>query len=186
MKYGLAIIKNVLETYGFDLCIGYDIMCTFIKTLHKSSLAKIIKKHHFVGVVPAFHGHAHNQKCQVHWHPTYTEGVGTEDFEECERTFCASNDLTPVTQLATPFHHRQEIQEHFHFHNMDKQLNIGLCFSALLSALIDPLQAAGCTRTIGMHLIGSKMKNHSLWHSSNLGNSPQTILKHIWMMSANI
>jgi hypothetical protein len=49
MKYSLAIIKNILEIYGFDPCIGYDIMCAFIKTLHKSSLAQMIKKHRFVG-----------------------------------------------------------------------------------------------------------------------------------------
>jgi hypothetical protein len=125
MKYTLAITKHVLEMYGDDPCLGYDIMCAFIKTLHNSTLGEAIKKHHFVGVVPAFHGHAHNRKCQVHWHPMYTERVGTEDFEECERMFCASNDLAPVTHLATPFHRRQEIQEYFNFHDIDKQMNIG-------------------------------------------------------------
>jgi hypothetical protein len=126
MKYALAITDNVLKRYGDDPCLGYDIMCAFIKTLLNSSLARAIKNQRFVGVVPAFHGHAHNRKCQVHWHPMYIQGVGTEDFEECERTFSASNDLAPVTRLATPFHRRQEIQEHFHFHDLDKQMNIGL------------------------------------------------------------
>ena len=32
------------------------------------------------------------------------EGVGIEDFEECECMFAKSNDLAAVTQLATLFH----------------------------------------------------------------------------------
>ena len=55
----------------------------------------------------------------------YKEGVRTEDFEECERTFCGSNNLANVTRLATPFHQQQEIQEYFSFHDEDKQTNIG-------------------------------------------------------------
>ena len=104
MKYALAITDNVLKRYGDDPCLGYDIMCAFIKTLLNSSLAKAIKKQRFIGVVPAFHGHAHNRRCQVNWHPMYTQGVGTEDFEECEQTFARSNELANCTRLATPFH----------------------------------------------------------------------------------
>jgi hypothetical protein len=125
MKYRLCVTDHVLDRYGDDPALGYDIMCAFMKTLCKSSFAKKVKDKRLIGVVPAFHGHAHNRKCQVHWHPMYTEEVGTEDFVECERTFFASNDLAPVTRLATPFHRRQEIQEHFKFHDMDKEIGIG-------------------------------------------------------------
>jgi hypothetical protein len=101
-------------------------MCAFRKTLAGSEkLAKKVEGHRLVGVVPAFHGHAHNRKCQVHWHPMYIEGAGMEDFEECERTFCLSNELANCTRLATPFHRRQEIVEHFQFHDKDKETNIG-------------------------------------------------------------
>jgi hypothetical protein len=127
MKYGLTIVDHLFGTYGKDIGLGYDIMCAFIKTLHNSRLRKNVKENRLIGVVPAFHGHAHNRKCQVHWHPMYIDGVGTEDFEECERTFSGSNNLANVTRLATPFHRRQEIQEYFTFHDEDKHTNIGKC-----------------------------------------------------------
>ncbi|KAJ6475630.1 hypothetical protein DFH09DRAFT_855704, partial [Mycena vulgaris] len=38
MKYPLAVSDHLLETYGEDLVLGYDIMCAFFKTLKRSSL----------------------------------------------------------------------------------------------------------------------------------------------------
>jgi hypothetical protein len=125
MKYGLSITARMLDTYGDDIGLAYDIMCAFMKTLARSSLGTKVKNHRLVGVVPAFHGHAHNRACQVRWHPMYIEGVGLEDFEECERTFARSNELANCTRLATEFHRRQEILEHFFFHDQDKQTRIG-------------------------------------------------------------
>jgi hypothetical protein len=100
-------------------------MCAFIKTLMKSSLGAKAAAFHLHGVVPAFHGHAHNCVCQLHWHPMYMEGIGLEDFEECERTFFKSNELASITRLASPFHCRQQINEHFYFHDMDKHASSG-------------------------------------------------------------
>ncbi|KAJ7256400.1 hypothetical protein C8J57DRAFT_950293, partial [Mycena rebaudengoi] len=54
------------------------------------------------------------------WHPLYVDGVGLEDFEECERTFARSNHLASVTRMATPFHRQQQIDEHFAFHDLNK------------------------------------------------------------------
>ncbi|KAJ6530410.1 hypothetical protein DFH09DRAFT_1093639 [Mycena vulgaris] len=51
--------------------------------------------------------------------------AGLEDFEECERTFCLSNNLASCTQLATPFHRQQQIDEHFYFHDLDKHASSG-------------------------------------------------------------
>lgn len=125
MKYPLATVKRLLEEFGSDICLGYDIMCAFTTTLRKSSLGPKSVAFRLSGVVPAFHGHAHNRGCQVQWHPLYVEGVGLEDFEECERTFCRSNDLASVTRLATPYHRQQHIDEHFHFHDIDKHIASG-------------------------------------------------------------
>ncbi|KAF8236644.1 hypothetical protein L208DRAFT_1185011, partial [Tricholoma matsutake] len=105
--------------------LGYDIMCAFIKTIARSSLSAKMVAFHLQGVVPAFHGHAHNQACQVYWHPMYVEGVGLEDFKKCECTFYKSNELASVTHLATPFYCQQQIDEHFHFHNLDKHAASG-------------------------------------------------------------
>ena len=104
MKYPLAVISRLFDEYGMDLGLGYDIMCAFIKTLARSSLGAKTVAFHLQGVVPAFYGHAHNRSCQVQWHPMYMEGVGLEDFEECEHTFYKSNKLASITQLASPFH----------------------------------------------------------------------------------
>ncbi|KAF9486113.1 hypothetical protein BDN70DRAFT_235965 [Pholiota conissans] len=125
MKYPLAIIDRLVTQYGSDICMGYDIMCAFIKTLSRSILGSKVAAFRLHGVVPSFHGHAHNRSCQLHWHPLYTEGVGLEDFEECERTFSKSNELASVTRLASPYHRAQHIDEHFMFHDQDKHAASG-------------------------------------------------------------
>ncbi|KAJ6455539.1 hypothetical protein C8R47DRAFT_996729 [Mycena vitilis] len=125
MKYPLAIVERLLDMYGPEVGLGYDIMCAFYKTLLRSSLGRRVVSLKLRGVVPAFHGHAHNRECQTGWHPLYVEGAGLEDFEECERTFCLSNNLATVTRLSTPFHRQQQIDEHFHFHDLDKHAASG-------------------------------------------------------------
>ncbi|KAL0563254.1 hypothetical protein V5O48_018820, partial [Marasmius crinis-equi] len=126
MKYPLAIIRKLLEVYGEELGIGYDIMCAFYKTLLRSQkLGSDVIALQLRGVVPAFHGHAHNRPCQLEWHPMYIEGVGLEDFEECERTFSGSNDLAATTRLSTEFHRLQAMLEYFAFHDDDKHAASG-------------------------------------------------------------
>ncbi|TFK59430.1 hypothetical protein BDN72DRAFT_905854 [Pluteus cervinus] len=125
MKYPIAHVQALMNRYGSDIGLGYDIWCQLIKTLRKSSLAETVKAHNVDGVVPAFHGYAHNRLCQLSWHPLYKDGTGIEDFEECERTFSKSNELAGVTRLATPFHRHQQINEHFHFHDLDKYAAAG-------------------------------------------------------------
>jgi hypothetical protein len=69
----------------------------------------------------------------------YTKGVGTEDFEECERSFFASNDLAPLIWMAAPCHHRQVIQKHFNLNDSDRQMNIGKTLAtSLFHELIRP------------------------------------------------
>ncbi|KAJ6583125.1 hypothetical protein DFH09DRAFT_1076280 [Mycena vulgaris] len=131
MKYLLVIVNHLFNKYDAEPVIGYDIMCAFIKTLLSSSLGAHTIDLRMQGVVPAFHGHAHNRECQIGWHPLYVEGMGIEDFEEslqaseCERTFAESNNLASVTHLATPFHRQQQLNEHFDFHDLDKHASSG-------------------------------------------------------------
>ncbi|PPQ87529.1 hypothetical protein CVT25_008533 [Psilocybe cyanescens] len=70
----------------------------------------------------------------------YVEGVGLEDFEECERTFCKLNELASVTRLASPYHRHQHIDEHFTFHDQDKH-----------AASAYSLQGTSSSRTTGKH-----------------------------------
>ena len=69
MKYPLATVNRLIQDFGSDICLGYNIWCAFITTLRKSSLGPKAVALHLSGVVPAFHGHAHNRGCQVQWHP---------------------------------------------------------------------------------------------------------------------
>ncbi|KAL0058201.1 hypothetical protein AAF712_015134 [Marasmius tenuissimus] len=126
MKYPLAITHKILKAYGEELGIGYDIMCAFYQTLLRSEkLQSDVLALQLRGVVPSFHGHAHNRKCQLDWHPMYVEGVGLEDFEECEHTFSGSNSLASTTRLSTEFHRLQAILEYFAFHDEDKHAASG-------------------------------------------------------------
>ena len=50
-------------------------MCAFWTTLSKSSLGAETIAFRLKGVVPAFHGHAHNRGCQVHWHPCMSKAL---------------------------------------------------------------------------------------------------------------
>jgi KDZ transposase-like protein len=104
-------------------------------SFHPASRALLHRLH---GIVPSFHGHAHNRGCQLHWHPMYTEGVGLEDFEECERTFGKSNELAAVTRLASPYHRVQHIDEHFIFHDQDKHEMSGICFRFMHVSCLKP------------------------------------------------
>ncbi|KIJ59498.1 hypothetical protein HYDPIDRAFT_177795 [Hydnomerulius pinastri MD-312] len=65
-------------------------------------------------MVGAFHGHAHNRKCQIDWHPINTEGEG------CEHVFLSSNALARGMCHASRFHRHQAIEQHFAFWNEDK------------------------------------------------------------------
>ncbi|KAJ7823309.1 hypothetical protein B0H14DRAFT_3146083 [Mycena olivaceomarginata] len=114
MKYPLVMVRRLLDTYGADIGLGYNIMSVFFGTLCHSSLGQATNN-----------GHAHNRECQVCWHLLYVEGMGTEDFEECERTFALSNNLAAVTWLASPFRRHQQIEEHFNFHDLDKHASSG-------------------------------------------------------------
>lgn len=126
MKYPLAVLKRLIDVFGENLCIGYDIMCMFWKIVKKSKIDSLAVSNQVEGAVPLFHGHAHNRLCQVHWHPNYIEGIGKEDLEGCEQVFSASNALAPGTRLASRFHRQQDIEEHLLFWSDNKTFESGM------------------------------------------------------------
>ena len=71
-------------------------------------------------MVGSFHGHAHNCKCQLDWHPTYVRGVGLTEGEGCEHMFSMSNELTQSTHHGMQFHCHQVIEQYFTFWDEDK------------------------------------------------------------------
>ena len=84
IKYPIAIVDRLLELYRSNIGLAYDIMCEFMKTVPRSSLGAKIVGLHLHGMIPTFHGHAHNHGCQINWLLLYVEGAGLEDFEECK------------------------------------------------------------------------------------------------------
>lgn len=106
--------------YGKNGGCAYDIGCAFSKTLTNSSLGRQARELEFRLMVGAFHGHAHNRKCQLDWHPMYIPGTGHTEGEGCEHVFSASNELARGTRHATSFHRWQTIEEHFSFWDSDK------------------------------------------------------------------
>jgi hypothetical protein len=102
----------MIDIFGADLGLGYDIGCLFKTTITKSSLGPKALTANHTCLVGAFHGHAHNRLCQLSYLATYTEGLGLEDLEGCERFFSQSNALASSTRYSSIFHRRQAIVEY--------------------------------------------------------------------------
>ncbi|KIK35771.1 hypothetical protein CY34DRAFT_95512, partial [Suillus luteus UH-Slu-Lm8-n1] len=118
-KISLAIIDKLLTVYGRNGGCAYDIGCAFSKTLTNSTLGPCTHSLGFRMMVGAFHGHAHNRRCQLDWHPMYIPGTGHTEGEGCEHIFSASNELARSTRHANRFHRHQAIEEHFAFWDAD-------------------------------------------------------------------
>ncbi|KAG2107632.1 uncharacterized protein F5147DRAFT_745899 [Suillus discolor] len=106
-KYALAIANKLIDVYGANGLTGYDIRCSFSKTITVSSINDKVKhtNHHFI--VNAFHGHAHNRCCQL------SKGLGIEDLETCEHVFVGSNTVAPLIRHASHFYWLQFIDLQF-------------------------------------------------------------------------
>ncbi|KAJ7351595.1 hypothetical protein DFH08DRAFT_957896 [Mycena albidolilacea] len=96
-KYPLAIVNALLDAFGADLGIGYDIGCGHSTTIRHSPLGPKAAQLNLKMLVGAFHGHAHNRKCQLDYLATYVLGLGLEDLEGAERLFSRSNGLSRST-----------------------------------------------------------------------------------------
>ena len=119
-KYPLAILDRLMDVYGTNGACAYDIGCAFAKTLDSSSLGPKARSLNLRMMVGSFHGHAHNRKCQLDWHPMYIAGTGHTEGEGCEHIFSTSNELARSTRHASAFHRHQSIEEHFTFWDDDK------------------------------------------------------------------
>ncbi|KAJ7331092.1 hypothetical protein DFH08DRAFT_815174 [Mycena albidolilacea] len=102
-KYPLAIVNALLDAFGADLGIGYDIGCGHSTTIRHSPLGPKAARLNLKMLVGAFHGHAHNRKCQLDYLATYVLGLGLEDLEGAERLFSRSNGLSRSVRYASTF-----------------------------------------------------------------------------------
>jgi len=110
-----VIIDKLLMVYSKNGGCAYNIGCAFSKTLNSSTLGPQAQELGFWMMVGAFHGHAHNRRCQLDWHPMYISGTGHTKGEGCEHIFSASNELARCMRHASHFHWHQAIEEHFKF-----------------------------------------------------------------------
>ncbi|KAG2353029.1 hypothetical protein BDR07DRAFT_1311527, partial [Suillus spraguei] len=92
-KYSLALMNQLLSIFGANGGCAYDIGCAFTKTLANSSLGPLAQSLNLHMMVGVFHGHAHNRRCQLDWHPMYIKGTGLTEGEGCEHVFSSSNNL---------------------------------------------------------------------------------------------
>ncbi|KAG2125460.1 hypothetical protein DEU56DRAFT_873092 [Suillus clintonianus] len=119
-KYALATANKLIDVYGANGVTGYDIGCSFSKTIAASSVADKVKTVNHRFVVNAFHGHAHNRRCQLQYHTLYQKGLGIEDLETCERVFAGSNAVAPLIRHASYFHWLQFIDLQFDQWDLDR------------------------------------------------------------------
>ncbi|PIL29409.1 hypothetical protein GSI_09461 [Ganoderma sinense ZZ0214-1] len=131
MKYPLAIIAKLIDVYGENIVVGYDIGCKFRKTVSTSPLLSNKAAAAAIEfVVPAFHGHSHNRKCQVKHLPLYVKGAGKEDFEGHQS----------IAQFVTFWSHTKHAESgNFIFQNYKQALEIiqndGTAFAELSARL---------------------------------------------------
>jgi hypothetical protein len=127
-KYALATTNKILDVFGPNGVTGYDIGCSYQTTVNASSIATKARSHQHRFIVNSFHGHAHNRRCQLRFHPLYQRGLGLEDLETCERIFSASNAVAPVIRHASYFHWLQFIDLHFQQWDSDRYLELSTLF----------------------------------------------------------
>lgn len=102
-----------MDAFGKDIGLGYDIGCGHETTIKNSPLAAKAKVMNLKMLVGAFHGHAHNRRCQLVYLATYVLGLGLEDMETCERLFSKTNGLARSVRYASVFHRKQTIRTYF-------------------------------------------------------------------------
>jgi hypothetical protein len=119
------MVSKALDVFGDQLLIGYDIGCSFQETVHASSLGPAFRELMCRFCVNAFHGYAHNFKCQSKNHPNVIEGMGLEDLETMEHIFSSSNQLGSLTRYMTAYNRRVYIDLSFKQWDNEKYQNLG-------------------------------------------------------------
>ncbi|KAL1740423.1 hypothetical protein HDZ31DRAFT_47533, partial [Schizophyllum fasciatum] len=124
-KYGLATVNCLLDMFGERLGIGYDIGCAHRTTISNSTLATKAASLEMDITVDAFHGYAHNRRCQLQNHPLYRKGYGLEDLATCERVFSSSNAVARLVRHASKYHYGQYVDLHYRHWNGERYAELG-------------------------------------------------------------
>jgi hypothetical protein len=138
-KYPLAVTDVLLRAFSERLGVGYDIGCKFGTTILQSPLSDAATKLNHRSLIGSFHGHAHSQRCQLSYLATYTQGLGLEDLEGCERFFSKSNSMAKSVRYTNWFHCQQIINHYLrHTDTFDTFLNLSkyYFYQSLVTGLI--------------------------------------------------
>ncbi|KAF9508032.1 hypothetical protein BS47DRAFT_1303306 [Hydnum rufescens UP504] len=125
-KFPLTTAEKLMNVFSSNQLYLYDVGCTFLATIKRSSLADTAKTLNFKSCTGAFHGAAHNCPCQLDFLIGMIEGAGLEDGEGNEQIFSASNSLAMVTHHATAYYHHMQIHIHFEKWDEEKYENLGI------------------------------------------------------------
>ncbi|KAJ7705953.1 hypothetical protein B0H16DRAFT_1746965 [Mycena metata] len=161
-KYGFAITAHLIGILG-KLGLGYDIGCKFAEMVRMHpALAKLAADNDFKALVGAFHGHAHNRRCQLCNLTTYVHGMGLEDLEGCEKFFSKSNALAATTRYATVFHRQQAITSYLkHADTADAYQGLSLLLASKYRRALKIKGTAVLLRET-MHSMGIESRSETL------------------------
>ncbi|KAI0271322.1 hypothetical protein BC834DRAFT_818640, partial [Gloeopeniophorella convolvens] len=125
-KHALAAVSTILEEFGEDQALGYDINCVLETTVRNSSLGNKASELRLQHVVDAFHCWAHKRACQLKYHPLYRPGFGLEDLSTCERFFSSLNGTARNIRHASNYRWHQAIDLHVDQLNDDRYASLGV------------------------------------------------------------
>ncbi|KZT50692.1 hypothetical protein CALCODRAFT_422850, partial [Calocera cornea HHB12733] len=103
-KYPISCLRKLLQVYGSDLALGYDIGCAHSGTVSRSQIGSLAQSQKLRFYVGAFHGYAHNRRCQLGFHPRFLTTAGLEDFETNERLFSKQNLTAHLFRHSSTYH----------------------------------------------------------------------------------
>ncbi len=112
-KYPIAAADQLIWMFGNNILFAYDIGCTFLATLSKSSIGDMAKNTNLKCCTGSFHGAAHNRLCQLDFLISLQKGAGIEDGKSNEHMYSESNSLASITRHASPYYRHLQIQMHF-------------------------------------------------------------------------
>lgn len=119
-KYPLTTINKLLDVFGDNQAIGSDIGCSLSKMVAASSIWDKATNQKLLLSVNAFHGHTHNGKCQLQYHPMYLHGFRLEDLKTYEQIFTSSNSAACLICHISHFHYGQFLDLHSNQWDMDR------------------------------------------------------------------
>ncbi|KAJ7880728.1 hypothetical protein B0H14DRAFT_3434278 [Mycena olivaceomarginata] len=132
-KYLLAVVEELLDAFGMNLGVGYDVGCHFGATVANSSLGDKAWEKNLKCLVGSFHGHVHNRLCQLRFLAMYVEGMGLEDLEG-------------------RFHCQQEISTYAkHFDSFETYANLSKFLCSNYRQALTILKTEGALRTWMRH-----------------------------------